>query len=233
MKHATLEFPPLSPREYIAYLCTKFGKPYVTRKFGVTERTVERWMAQEKWVGEESVRKGPVEKYEETLHDCINHGHVMEARAMVARQAKLVGCELVECDHALEEPGDWRERLLEDLQAFSRFHEAVRLFVEEELDDLELAHQYDVLVRELRRTLNCVKRRLGVEMHTLQEQQRPYRRWKREAAGGGNGHRDMAPMHKVREKVDPRGKNNCPICETGIRGRERFCSLCGTCLTCL
>jgi hypothetical protein len=233
MEKTTGGFPPLSPREYIAFLCSRFGKPYVTRKFGVTDRTIERWMADERYVGEEGTRKGPFEKYEETLQDCMDRGHAMEARAMVARQAKVVECELVECDPIMTLGDDWREQLLEDLQAFSRFQEAVQLFVEEELNDRELSHQYDILVRELRRTVNCVKRRLGGEMRTMREQQRPYGLWQRKAPRGVHRDRDMAQMRGMRSPVDLREEDLCPGCGADVREEVRRCPRCGFCFGCI
>lgn len=229
---STVEFPPLTPREYMAFLCARFGKGYVARKFGVCERTVERWMAVERYVGEEGVRKGPVEKYEETLQDCLDRGHNMEARAMVARHAKLVGCELMECEAIPHEKSDWRDQLLEDLRAFSRFEEAVRLFVEEELDDLELMHQCDALVREVRKTVNCVKRRLKFEMQILREHQHPYVPWNREAPGGGNDHRDMAQVPGMRAPVGLRQEDSCPRCGATVQEKALKCPCCGGCVRC-
>ena len=89
---------PLTPREYFNFLQAKFGKTYLTKKFNVRDHAVERWTADEKYVGEESVRKNPIEKIEETLHDLMDRGHLVEAQAMVARWARIVGCEVMDCD---------------------------------------------------------------------------------------------------------------------------------------
>lgn len=132
------EYPPLSPREYISFLRSKFGDPYVNRRFGVkcdkdASRTLQRWTSDEKYVGEEGIRKNPIEKVEDTLTDCMDRGHSMEARAMVGRLARLVGCDLNCLDEVVPDKGDWRDEAMDDLPAFAAYQEAARAYMRGEI----------------------------------------------------------------------------------------------------
>jgi len=117
--------PPLTPREYFNFLQAKLGKTYITKKFNVGERAVERWTADEKYVGEESVRKNPIEKIEETLRDLMERGYATEAQAMVARWARLVGCEVVDCEAVTPDRQDLPSECLDDYPPLTAMHQAI------------------------------------------------------------------------------------------------------------
>lgn len=145
-KATETELPPLNSREYFHFLKTKFGPTYLTTKFHITERTIQRWTADEKYVGEESIRKNPIEKIEETMADMLERGYFGEVQALVGRWARMVGLavEVVQ-GMPVSRAGSLDEELLDTYPAVCRFHQSVR-----DGDDLEIAeHWLEQARREL------------------------------------------------------------------------------------
>jgi hypothetical protein len=140
------DLPPLNSREYLHFVNAKFGPAYLATKFHISERTVQRWTADEKYVGEESVRKNPIEKIEETMRDMTERGYWREAQALVKRWAHMVGLTVeVVRDVPVSLADSLEEELLDTYPALCRFHRSVR-----DGDDLEIAeHWLEQARREL------------------------------------------------------------------------------------
>lgn len=147
MPHAT-GLPPLTPREFIAFVRAKLGEGYLLTKFHVDRRTLQRWVSDERYVGEEGTRKNPVEKFEELLRDLSERGHEMESMAIVGRMAAIVGCDLVAACHGDPDKQTVADECLDDYPALTRFHQAVR---GSEGSDA-VRHLRDMAVQEIRET---------------------------------------------------------------------------------
>lgn len=147
MKDAT-GLPPLTPREFIAFVRAKLGEGYLLTKFHVDRRTLQRWIADERYVGEEAIRKNPLEKFEETLRDLMDRGHEADARAIVGRLAAIVGCDLELPWSKEPDKQTVADECLDDYPALTRFHQAVR--GTEGTDAVR--HLRDMAVQEIRET---------------------------------------------------------------------------------
>ena len=147
MPNAT-SLPPLTPREFIAFVRAKLGEGYLLTKFHVDRRTLQRWVSDERYVGEEGTRKNPVEKFEEILRDLSERGHEMESIAIVGRLAAIVGCDLELPWSKEPDKQTVADECLDDYPALTRFHQAVR---GTEGTDV-VRHLRDMAVQEIRET---------------------------------------------------------------------------------
>jgi len=129
MKIATINvnFPPLTPRQFFHFCRAKLGKTYLGKKFRVDERTVERWTADERFVGEESVRKNPLEKICECMEDLIAYGHLYEVRGILCAMAEMSGCRIAPIEELeIEDEADIRDLMLNNDQGMQLLHMAMR-----------------------------------------------------------------------------------------------------------
>ncbi len=86
---------PFDSREYLSACRDLIGDTYLINLFKVQTRTLQRWTAKPGYVDEESIRQNPIEKFERTLLRMMREaGGDKIARAIVARLAEMVDCEL-------------------------------------------------------------------------------------------------------------------------------------------
>lgn len=126
------------------------GDSEIIKVFGVSIRQLQHYSADPRTT--ESAQANPKDRQEWILDRLMELGRSDVARSSVARDARIVGCELHCLDPITPDKADWREELMDDLPPFAAFQEAVRAFVANEtgFDDLQAAQ--DRLVREIKET---------------------------------------------------------------------------------
>lgn len=126
MARETSKYPPFNYRQFFNFLKRRFGKSYLTTKFNVGERQVDRWTADHRYVGEEGTRKNPGELLKECFEDCAAYGHEFEALGVLSELAQIFSHRVVHDGVVVIEPGDIRDKILDAGQSLGDFQEAVR-----------------------------------------------------------------------------------------------------------
>lgn len=117
--------PPAHPRQWLATVRDIVGINYMANLFGVSLRTVTRWIAQRPYVAEDSIRENPLEHFETLLCRLMGDGYHDIARAIVARHADLTGCRLVKTEPAQPDKTLMEAEMLDDYPMLVRFHDAI------------------------------------------------------------------------------------------------------------
>jgi hypothetical protein len=118
--------PPAHPRQWLATVRDILGINYVATLFGVSLRTVTRWIAQRPYVSADSIRESPLEHFETLLIRLVGDGYPAIARAIVSRHADLTGCHLVRNEHPTPDKTQIEAEMLDDYPALVRFHDAIQ-----------------------------------------------------------------------------------------------------------
>jgi hypothetical protein len=118
--------PPAEPRPWLSTVCDILSVNYIATMFGVTIRTVQRWIAQRPYVSEESVRENPIEHFERILKRLINDGYTDIARAIISRFANIAGCNLINCVHVKPDKDHVEAEMLDDYPSLVEFHESIK-----------------------------------------------------------------------------------------------------------
>ena len=119
--------PPVNHREWLSNVRDLLGDTYLKGLFGISVRTLQRWVAKWPHVGEDSVRKNFIDRIEELLRRLGNEpGGIDYARAIVSRFAHLVGCEIRVKETVTPDKATIEEECLDDYPAVMKLHEAVR-----------------------------------------------------------------------------------------------------------
>lgn len=84
------------------------------------ERQIQRWAADPATT--QSNQRNPVDRYETLLKELMARGWTAIARAIVRRQADIVGCFLVEKDIPVSDKKSMAEECLDDIPALAEFH---------------------------------------------------------------------------------------------------------------
>ncbi|MBW2342475.1 MAG: hypothetical protein JRF53_00420 [Deltaproteobacteria bacterium] len=125
--------PPLTPRGFISAFRDLVGDTYLIKLFGLSPhknsgpRSLCRWTAKRPYVDEDSIRENWIEKHEKVLKRLLQEPGGLEiARALVARHAYIVGCELSVKTEILPDKATMEDECLDDYPAITRFHESIR-----------------------------------------------------------------------------------------------------------
>jgi hypothetical protein len=102
------------------------GINYMASLFGVSLRTVTRWIAQRPYVAEDSIRENPLEHFETLLNRLMGDGYPDIARAIVSRHADLTGCHLIRNEHPKPDKDQMEAEMLDDYPALVKFHDAIQ-----------------------------------------------------------------------------------------------------------
>jgi len=125
--------------------------------YGVSTRQVERWSADPDTT--ESHARNPIDRYETLLKKLIERGEDEIAAIAVARQARLLGCELSACDAVVTPNGvSVEDECLDDYPALTRFHTAIR----EKADPEQVLHLCTSAKKDIDETMELYFRRLYV-----------------------------------------------------------------------
>lgn len=118
---------PLTPREFISAARDLLGDTFLIKLFKVTRRSLDRWAANWRYVDEDSIRENWIEKHEKVLKYLLKEPGGLEiARALVARHAEIVGCELAVKTGILPDKTTMEAECLDDYPAITGFHESIR-----------------------------------------------------------------------------------------------------------
>jgi len=113
-------------RKYIAACRDAVGDSFLMEVFHVSLDMIRRYCAERGFVSEDYLRENPIEKYERTLRRMAKTpGAERSARAMVARHAHMVGCELV--DIVSVQPTA-KDLSLADVKAIKEFGEFISAY---------------------------------------------------------------------------------------------------------
>lgn len=102
---------------------THLGTETLTKLFQVSLRQVDRWSCDPDFT--ESTRKNPVDRYETLLKKLMERGVLDIARAMVDRQARIVGC-VLKTGQAEPDKDTLEHELLDNMPAYAEYQEAAR-----------------------------------------------------------------------------------------------------------
>lgn len=119
--------PPLNPRDFLSACQELVGDTYLIKLFNIGIRYLQRLIAKRPYVDEDSVRENYLEKHEQLLKRLgTEPGGLEVARAIVARHAHIVGCELRCLDAAEPDKKNMEAECLDDYPPITQLHEAIR-----------------------------------------------------------------------------------------------------------
>lgn len=98
--------------EFFSACIFYLGKSTLTSLFQRGDRQIERWSADPTTSGSQ---KNPVDRYEVLLTKVVEADQLDVARSVVARQAHIVGCELVSKDMPLPDKDSVEHEIIDDL----------------------------------------------------------------------------------------------------------------------
>lgn len=100
------------------------GMAFVQKLFKVSPRQIDRWACDPDFA--DSSQRNPMDRYETLLKKLMELGAVDVARAVVDRQARIVGCSLVEDGEIVPDKPTLADECLDDLPALADYHQAMR-----------------------------------------------------------------------------------------------------------
>lgn len=100
------------------------GIAVIQKLFKVSPRQIYRWACDPDFA--ESSQRNPMDRYETLLKKLMALGAVDVARAVVDRQARIVGCGLIDDGEIHPDKQTLGDELLDDLPALADFHTAIR-----------------------------------------------------------------------------------------------------------
>ncbi len=118
--------PPAHPRQWLATVRDIVGINYMANLFGVSLRTVTRWIAQRPYVSEDSIRENPLEHFETLLTRLMGDGYTDIARSIVSRHADLTGCHLVPNARPKPDRNLMEAEMLDDFPPVVKLHAAIQ-----------------------------------------------------------------------------------------------------------
>ena len=98
--------------------------PYLQKLFKRAQAEIYRWGANPDTNADTA--RNPLDRYEHLLGKLVELGHDETARASVARQAHIVGCELSCLDSVAPDAPTVEAECLDDYPALTVFHTAIR-----------------------------------------------------------------------------------------------------------
>lgn len=118
------QLPPLQSYQFFSSCRRLLGDSFLQKRFKRSLREIQRWSADPRYA--EDTDRNPMDRYEVLLERLMELGRDDVARAAVARQAHLVGCELRCLDPVMPDAVSMEAECLDDYPAITRFHEALR-----------------------------------------------------------------------------------------------------------
>lgn len=122
----TTDIPPAAPRKWLATVRDIIGPDFISNLFGITDRSVIRWISLPEYTSEDSIRVNYLEKHETILSRLVNDGYKNIARAIVSRHAGLVGCSLVPTGAPTPDKDTIEEEMLDDYPVLVKLHQAIQ-----------------------------------------------------------------------------------------------------------
>ncbi len=117
------QIPPLKTFEFYSYLREKYGATFLQKTYSRGHSQIGRWCANPDFC--ETAERNPIDRYESLLSRLIEDGDLETARAIVSRQAAIVGCELKNCFEVEPDKGCIHAECLDDYPPVTQFHQAI------------------------------------------------------------------------------------------------------------
>ena len=149
-----MDLPPLKTWQFYSACRRILGPATLQKLFKRSQTEIYRWGADPDYASETA--RNPMDRYETLLEQLMERGRQDVARAAVARQARIVGCELRQCEEVVPDRGDWRDEVLDDHPALARYHEACRDLMAGRCPPERVHHLQDEVIREIRETTTKV-----------------------------------------------------------------------------
>jgi hypothetical protein len=145
-----VKLPPLETWEFWHFVRKEFGLIFLQKIYQRGHTQLYRWSRNPRFHAD--TERNPLDRYEDVLKDLVDAGHLDVARAAVARQARIVGCELRQSGDVVPDQDDWRDEILDDYPMLAQYHEACRDFVAGRRLPETVQHLQDEVIREIRET---------------------------------------------------------------------------------
>lgn len=111
---------PLKTWQFYSACIHHLGKSYLQNLYKKATRQIHRWAANPDTT--ESHQRNPIDRYETLLNKLMARGHVDDARAIVRRQAHIVGCLLAVKEIPISDKATLAEECLDDVPALAEYH---------------------------------------------------------------------------------------------------------------
>lgn len=147
------ELPPLKTWEFFSACRQILGMSDLQKVFKRAQAEIYRWGANPDTNADTA--RNPLDRYEHLLGKLMELGREDMARAVVARQASIVGCELSCLEHVVPDAPTVEAECLDDYPALTIFHAAVRNGDSPEV----VRHLWQQAKRELDETYQSYARR--------------------------------------------------------------------------
>lgn len=123
MDATRLPTPPINTWQFFHTCRRLLGDAFLQRLFQRSLRQLQRWASDPAFA--DSHEPNPIDRYEVLLSRLMEIGREDVARAAVARQAHVVGCELRCLDPVDPSGKSLAEECLDDLPALARYHQVL------------------------------------------------------------------------------------------------------------
>lgn len=155
MQSETPQHPPLESWQFYSSCRRILKDSFLQTLFKRSLREIQRWSADPRYASDTD--RNPLDRYEFLLDRLMELGRADIARASVARQAHIVGCELRCLDPVEPNANSIEAECLDDYPALTQFHEAVR---QSRTPDL-VRHLWQEAKRELDETFTLYSKENG------------------------------------------------------------------------
>jgi hypothetical protein len=160
--------PPLDSREFLSFARGKLGDSFLVMKFKadggqpISLRTLDHWTSDPRYASDDSIRKNPIEKLEETLTVLMERGHRIEVRGLVGRFAEISKCTLYPNEQIqIDRDEDIRDTILNGGESLQKLHSMMRKWASPDA----IRAQGLQVVEEIIRTLEQYDFAYEVERH--------------------------------------------------------------------
>lgn len=161
MRKRTSAIPPLTTWEFFKFVHKTMGVTYLQKVFSIGHNQICRWARNPDMDYGDKASRNPLDRYELILRDLVDDGLVDVARAIVMRQALIVGCDLT--PSLLPKPNQPTiERELLDNEKVKAFYNEVLLNPQSTYE--EAVHARDVLIDEIRQDVVKLAEERGWEL---------------------------------------------------------------------
>jgi hypothetical protein len=153
--------PPLTTWEFFRFIKKTMGMTYLQNVFSIGYGQIQRYQRNPDVEYGDKSSRNPLDRYEILLRDLMDDGLVDVARAVVSRQALIVGCSLAPIDCPTPNQPTIERELLDNEQVKARYNE-VLLDPQSTLE--EVMYATDKLIDEIRQDVVKLAEERGWEL---------------------------------------------------------------------
>lgn len=147
---------PLETWEFFQFVKRALGETYLNKLFKISSTQILRWSRNPRLAYGDKAASNPLDHYEQMIFDLMDAGHIDVARAIVARQARLCGCELIPLESLVASDqgkrgnaGDWEAELLDNYEALSNYVTTARAYVAGKAREADVQDARSAAIREI------------------------------------------------------------------------------------